>query len=272
MKMICLLLVLSVSTSAFAFDESVNYQPGLNLFTDASQLTDLISTHGSQLCAPVAMTHGMHYLRDVVGFASLLPVGDRDGDGVSDTSKDRIRYFAQACGTDIDQGTHYHEAQACMAAYIEQAGYKSWSYIVGPHAINAPPGTPLATMQHVVTINDVHTYVKQKLMVLMGVGWYNYNPATHTYTRIGGHFFNVYGYDYNNAWGEGHITLKAVNSLVDYSGRIPGMMFDSLEMTAVPADGTTYPSETQFVITGPGFNFVQKTLVEDLFVVWPLAP
>lgn len=272
--MLVLLLVslFAFAVPAFAFDESVNFQPGLNLFGEASQLTDLVSAHGSQLCAPIAMVHGMHYLRDVVGFASLLPVGDQGGDGVADTYKDRIRYFFKTCGTDINQGTHYHEAQACMTSYVQQAGYKAWSYIVGPHAINTPPGTPLSTVQHVVTVNDVHTYLKQKLMVIMGVGWYDYNPATRTYTRIGGHFFNLYGYDYNSAWGEGRITLKAVNSLVDYSSRLPGLMFDSLEMTAKPLDGTTYPSETNFVITGPGFNFVQKTLVEDLFVVWPLAP
>ena len=269
MKLIYFALALMFTTPAFAFDESVNYQPSLNLWNDAAQLTDLYGTHGSQLCAPIAMAHGMHYLRDVVGFASLLPVGDLDRDGVNDSYKDRIRYFFAACGTDREIGTHYHEAQACMSSYVQQAGYKPWVYIVGPHAINAPVGTPLSTMQHTLTINDVRNYVKQKLMVLMGVGWYNYNPTTKTYTRIGGHFFNVYGYDYNLAAGETQIQLQAVNSLQNYAGQLP---YDTLQMTAVPADGTTYPSDARFVITGPGFNFVQKTLVEDIFVVWPLAP
>lgn len=272
MKSIYLVLALLIASPAFAFDEQVNYQPGFSLWNDAAQLTDLYGTHGSQLCAPIAITHGMQYLRSNAGFRSLASVKDVDGDGTADTYKDRIRYFFGTCGTDREIGTHYHEAQACMASYIQQSGYKPWVYIVGPHAINAPAGTPLQTMQHVLTINDVRNYVKQKTMVLMGVGWYNYNPTTRTYTRIGGHFFNVYGYNYDNAWGESQIQLQAVNSLQNYTGRLPGLMYDTLQMTAVPNDGTTYPAEARFVLTGPGFNFVQKTLVEDIFVVWPVAP
>jgi hypothetical protein len=276
MKLIYLVVALFVTilspVQAYAFDESVNFQPGLSLWNDAAQLTDLIGAHGSQLCAPIAMTHGMHYLRDVVGFRSLATVKDLDNDGVQDTYKDRIRYFFAACGTDVNTGTHYHEAQACMSQYVQASGYKPWAYIIGPHAINAPLGTPLQTMQHTLTINDVRSYLKQKLMVIMAVGWYDYNPATRAYTRIGGHFFNLYGYDYNAVWGESQISLQAVNSLQNYSARAPAAMSDTLQMTAVPADGTTYPSDARFVITGPGFNFVQKTLVEDIFVVWPLAP
>jgi len=272
MKSICLVLALLVATPAFAFDEEVNYQPGISLWDDAAQLTDLYGDHGSQLCAPIAITHGMHYLHDVVGFSSLAPIGDLDNDGVIDTNKDRIRYFFATCKTDRNVGTYYHEAQSCMASYIQQSGYKPWVYMVGPHAVDAPDGTPLQTMQHVLTINDIRNYVKQKTMVLMGVGWYDYDAATGTYKRIGGHFINVYGYSYDNAWGESQIQLQVVNSLQNYTNLAPSLMYDTVQMTAVPNDGTTYPSETRFVLTGPGFNFTQKTLVEDIFVAWPVAP
>lgn len=117
-----------------------------------------------------------------------------------------LRYFFQTCGSDINSGTHYHEAEACMRNYVQSSGYNAWAYIVGPHAIDAPAGS-----------------------------------------------------------------TKSVNNLVDYTGRASGNMFDSIEMTAVPSDGTQYPSESNFIITGPGFNFVQKTMVEDLFVVLPMA-
>ncbi len=265
-------LLVFASATAFAFDESINFQPGLNLFNEASQLTDLIGPRGSELCAPISITHGMTYLKYSVGFSSLATVPDMDHDGVADTYRDKIRYFFATCKSDINNGTHYHEAEACMRQYIEQSGYKSYVYIVGPHAIDAPPGVALPTMQHTLTVQDVRTYVGHRLMVLMGVGWYNYNATTNTYTRIGGHYFNVYGYDYNNAWGEQQLTLKVVNSLVNYSGRDAGSMFDSVQMTAVPHDGTMYPTETAFAITGDGFNFQQKSLVEDIFVALPLAP
>jgi hypothetical protein len=268
---VCVALFTLQAFAAQAFDESINFQPGLNLYGEAATLTDLISPHGSQLCAPISITHGMTYLKYGAGYTSLATVPDMDHDGQADTYRDKIRYFFQACGSDVNSGTHYHEAEACMRSYVQQSGYNAWAYIVGPHAIDAPAGSTLPDFQHNVRIEDVRAYLSHRLMVVMGVGWYDYNPATRTYTRIGGHFFNLYGYDYSAAWGEDHITLKAVNSLVDYTGRARENMYDSLEMTAVPNDGTQYPSETGFILTGPGFNFVQKTLVEDLFVVLPLA-
>jgi hypothetical protein len=269
MRHLILLALLLTSASAYSFDESVNFQPGVNLYYDASSLTDLISAHGTQLCVPISITHGMTYLKYDAGFSSLAPIPDIDNDGQADTYKDKIRYFFKTCQTDINGGTHYHEAQACMQSYIQQSGYKAWSYIVGPHAINAPAGSPLNSFQHNVRIEDVRAYVGHGLIVLMGVGWYQFNAVSNSYTRIGGHFFNVYGYDYMKAWGESHMTLKVVNSLVNYGDRDRTQMFDSVEMTAVPNDGTHYPTETPFEITGPGFNFTQKTLVEDIFVVQP---
>jgi hypothetical protein len=269
MKSICFALLLMTASSALAFDESFNFQPGLNLFNEAAQLTDLMGTHGSQLCSPISITHGMQYLRANVGFSSLAPVADLDGDGTIDTYKDRIRYFFATCGTDRETGTHYQQTETCMADYIRASGYKPWVYMVGPHAVDAPENVPLSTMQHPVSINDVRSYLKQKLMVIMAVGWYDFDPATNSYKRIGGHFFNLYGYNWDNAWGESQMQLIAVNSLQSYNAVVP---YDLVQMTAVPADGTTYPSETKFIITGPGFYFTQKTLVEDIFVAWPLAP
>ncbi|MBC7692855.1 MAG: hypothetical protein H7222_13925 [Methylotenera sp.] len=267
-----LAIPLLASHAAHAFDESINFQPGLNLYTEVEQMTDLFGAHGSQLCGPVSITHGMTYLKYGVGFKSLAEVKDLDHDGKADTYRDKIRYFFSACNTDRNTGTHYQDVQNCMQSYVEQSGYKAYSYMVGPHAINSPEGVPLETMKHVLTVKDVRTYVGARVLVLMGVGWYDYNATTRTYTRIGGHFFNVYGYDYDTAWGESHITLKAVNSLVNYAGRARQDMYDSVEMSALPQDGSTYPVETQFVLTGPGFSFTQKTLVEDLFFVLPTAP
>jgi hypothetical protein len=212
----------------------------------------------------------MQYLKETVGFHSLSPVKDLDSNRAPDTFKDRIRYFYGKCGTDKERGTHYHQTQTCMADYVRQSGYKPWVYIVGPHAINSPPSVPLSYMRHALMANDVRNYVKQRLMVIMAVGWYEFDPATKTYKRIGGHFFNVYGYNWEKAWGDSKLELVAVNSLQNYAAS--SAPFDLVQMTAVPADGTTYPSETKYVLTGPGFAFTQKTLVEDLFIVWPLAP
>lgn len=260
------------ATPAVAYDESLNFHPQLNLYNEAAALTDLFGTHGSQLCAPVAITHGITYIRYPAGYSSLMAVPDMDRDGTADTYRDKMRYFFQTCGTDKENGTLYRSAIRCIREYVEKSGYKSYVYMVGAHANEAPPGVNLPVMQHVLNVEDIRTYVGHRLMVLMGVGWYAYNPTTKTYTRQGGHFFNVYGYDWMRSWGQGKIVIKAVNSWVNYTGRQPAQMYDDVEMVKLPNDGTQYPVETGYELHGNGFNFQQKALVEDIFVALPLAP
>jgi hypothetical protein len=262
------------STSHFdaqaSFDESINFQPGLNLYNEAAQLTDLFGAQGSELCAPIAITHGFTYLKYIAGFGQLATVPDIDHDGTADSYRDKIRYFFGTCQTDRNDGTHYQQAIDCMKQYVVASGYNPYVYMVGAHANTSPPGVPLQTMQHVANVTDVRTYVGNRLMVLMGVGWYSFDAATQSWTRQGGHFFNVYGYDYTNALGEAQINLKVVNSWIDYSNRPAAQMFDTVTMTRIqPQAGVTYPAEVAYVLDGPGFQFAQKAFVEDLFVALP---
>ena len=193
-----------------------------------------------------------------------------DDNGTEDTYPDKIRYFFDKCKTNIETGTLFRDAEVCIREYIEESGYKPWVYMVGPHATNFPPGSSLPAMKHLVRVSDMRTYLSRRLMVIMGVGWYDYNSVTNKYIRTGGHYFNVYGYDYFNAWGEDHITLKVVNNLVNYGDRERNNMYDTVEMTAHPDDDTEYPETTGFRITGPGFQFRQQSFVEDIFVALPL--
>jgi len=258
-------------TSLEQFDESLNFQPQLNLYNEASQLSDLFGTRGSQLCAPVSLTHGFTYLRYPLGFSKLLPVGDLDNDGHSDSYRDKMRYFFNTCNTDKEIGTYYSQAIRCMKDYVQASGYKPYVYMIGPHSPEAPEGYPIETNRHVLSVNDLRAYVGNRLMVVMGIGWYTYNAATGVYTREGGHFFNVYGYDYNQAWDQERIVLKVVNSWSNYSDRHPSEYFDNVTMTKLPNDGTTYPQETAYELRGPGFDFTQRAFVEDIFVALPLA-
>ena len=264
--------LLSTVMEPLAFDESINFQPGLNLYNEAAQLKDLYGTHGSQLCAPIAITHGFTYLRYAAGFTSLMPVADIDHDGTADSYRDKIRYFFQTCGTDRETGTYYQASVNCMKAYVQGSGYKPYVYMVGAHSVEAPPGVALPIMKHVLNVDDIRAYVGHRLMVVMGVGWYQYNAADRTYTRQGGHIFNVYGYDYSQAWGAQRVSLKVVNSWVDYTGRTRETMFDTVEMTKLPQDGTTYPAEAGYELRGNGFGFQQRAFVEDIFVALPQAP
>jgi hypothetical protein len=47
-------------------------------------------------------------------------------------------------------------------------------------------------------------------------------------------------------------------------------MFDTIQMTKITPDGTNYPPETAYQLSGTGFDFTQKALVEDIFVALPI--
>jgi hypothetical protein len=257
---------------AGTYEEELLFQPGINLYRIAGALTDLFGTKGSQLCAPVSITHGFAYLKQFPDYGNLQNVGDRDGDGSSDSYSDRIRYFFDICGTDREIGTRYHQAIGCMRRYIEDSGYASYAYIFGPHSPEAPPGQPIESTRHLLSVDDIRASVGNRLLVLMGIGWYRYDEASATYLREGGHFFNLYGYDYETAWGQERIRLKVVNSWSSYEGRAPEESFDVAEMTRLPRDGTGYPAETAYELRGTGFDFAtHRALVEDIFVALPLT-
>lgn len=254
-----------------AFDESYNFQPGLNLYNDAAQLTDLFGTKGSQLCAPNAITHALYYLKYTrqPNFPMLMIIPDMDKDGVQDSFKDRIRYFFHTCETDREVGTRYSIASDCMRKFVADSGYGSFSFMVGPHARYAPEGSTMEQMRSPIIVDHIRYYISNQAAVIMAIGWYKFNPATNAYERDGGHFFNVYGYDYNKAWGQSQVTLKVVNSWVNYTGRQAQDMYDNISMTKV---NETFPEGHSYELSGNGFTFYgMRAMVEDLFIMYPVS-
>lgn len=255
------------------YDESINFQPGLNLYNESAQLTDLFGTKGSQLCAPNSITHAVTFLKYArnPAFPKLMSAPDMDSDGSADTYKDKIRYFFQNCQTDREVGTYYHQAITCMKDYVVQSGYTSFTFMIGPHAKEAPIGYQIEDVRRTITTSDLRYYLANQIPVIMGIGWYNFDQTTQTYVRNGGHFFNLYGYDYNTAWGDNRMNLKVVNSWINYTGRERVNMFDDVSMTRVTGLPTYYPDSVVFELEGPGFTFANsKALVEDLFIMYPV--
>ncbi len=266
--------IVSESKTLEVFDESINFQPGLNLYNEAAELTDLFGTKGSQLCAPNSITHAVTFLRYArnPNFPNLMSVPDMDQDGTADTYKDKIRYFFKVCNTDREVGTYYSQAIACMKNYVAQSGYTSFSFMIGPHSQEAPTGYRIEDVRRTVAISDLRYYLANQVPVIMGIGWYTFNSTTQKYERNGGHFFNLYGYDYNAVFGENKMILKVVNSWINYTGRERINMFDDVVMTRVTGLPTYYPDQVVFELEGPGFTFNQtKALVEDLFIMFPVA-
>ncbi|AZZ36220.1 hypothetical protein CIK05_05235 [Bdellovibrio sp. qaytius] len=256
------------------YDEGTFFAPPFNMSKVDFELTDLLANDGSsQLCAPMAITHAFEFLKRYrnPGFANLPRVADLDHDGVEDTFKDRIRYFFQTCSTDKNTGTLYRQAIGCMDAFIKLSAYQSWAYMIGPHSANAPAGSPLDAVQHVLRLGDIKYYVANQAAVLMGIGWYKFNAATQMWERTGGHFFNLYGYAAMAGWGEDQSDLFVVNSWIDYRSRPTNQYYDTIKISSTRylAQGTV-PSEVAYELTGNGFDFAgYKAFVEDIFVAFP---
>jgi hypothetical protein len=256
------------------YDESINFQPGLNLYQEAATLTDLYGAHGSQLCGPISLTHVFNFLKykHQPPFPQLKTFPDMDQDGVVNSYRDQIRFFFQTCKTNRDTGSFFREIVNCMRDYMNQSGVGTWAYMIGAHATEVPPQSTIDQVQHVLGIDDLRYFLGAQAGVVMGIGWYSYNATTQSYTREGGHLFAVYGYDYQKAWAKNQMVLDVVNSWMDYQSRTPNQMFDRVTMTALPADGTRYPVETGYELRGPGFNFTQRAFVEDIMVAYPVPP
>lgn len=253
-------------------DESINFQPGINLHPEGAKLTDLFGSKGNQLCAPTAITNAINFLKYKrnPAFPNLARIADMDNDGVEDTYGDQIRYFFQTCQTDREAGTYYQQAIGCMKDFMTVSGYKPWAYIIGPHAQEAPPGYDISSVKVPLAVDYIRYYVANQAAVLMGVGWYKFNNATNMFERVGGHFFNIYGYDYDLAWQQDKVILKAVNSWIDYTGRSAQNMYDNVAMNKI-TDTSNYPDGLAYTLSGPGFDFTEfKAVAEDIFVMLPI--
>lgn len=256
------------------YDEGTFFVPAFNMSKVDFQLPDLLADNGtSQLCAPMAITHAFEFLKRYrnPGFANLPSVPDMDNDGTADTFKDRVRYFFQTCNTDRNEGTRYRQAIDCMDTFIKGSQYNSWSYMIGPHSINAPTGSPLDSVQHVLRLADIKYYVANQAAVLMGIGWYKFNATSQVWERTGGHFFNLYGYANMTGWGEDQADLFVVNSWIDYRSRPANMQWDTIKISSTKyLNQATVPSEVAYELAGEGFNFAEyKAFVEDIFVAFP---
>lgn len=260
-----------LTPSRILTDESINFQPGINLYPEGAKLTDLFGTKGNQLCAPTAITNAINFLKYKrnPAFPNLARIPDMDNDGVEDTYRDQIRYFFQTCQTDREAGTYYQQAIGCMKDFMTVSGYKPWAYIIGPHAQEAPPGYDISSVKVPLAVDYIRYYVGNQAAVIMGVGWYKLNTATNIYERIGGHFFNIYGYDYDLAWQQDKVIIKSVNSWIDYTGRSAENMYDDVVMTKI-TNPANYPDGLAYTLSGPGFTFNDfKAVAEDIFVMLP---
>lgn len=258
---------------AQTFDDTVFFVPPFHLSGIDNELPDLLGKTQSNLCGPIALTHAFEYLKRYrqPNFPQLRQIADMDKDGEIDTFKDRVRYFYTTCKTDKDAGTRYSLLTQCTDDFIKLSPYRSWTYMIGPHARTAPPGNTVEDLQKALSVTSIKYFLKNQAAVIMGIGWFKFDPQSRKYVRTGGHFFNLYGYGYVNDWGANRLDLFVVNSWVNYSTRPAGKVFDHIILSSLAAyQPETLPSDVSFELQGTGFNFPDyKAFVEDIFVAYP---
>lgn len=267
-RVLLAILIASTALSARAREESVNFAPPIVLSGIEAQLRDLVGSAGSQLCAPIALAHGFQILKNLRARLNPGPaaIPDLDGDGFPDTAKDRIRHFFTDCETDKRSGTRYHAVVACMQRYLN---HSATARMVGPHAADA--ARDARGLRSPLRLSDIREPLRKKALVLMGIGWYRRNPATGVYEREGGHFVNLYGYDYDRNSGDEMMTLIVVNSWVDYRNRAPERAYDRVQIRRIERGQRDFvPREIAYELTGEGFQFADiKAFAEDIFVALP---
>jgi hypothetical protein len=96
---------------------------------------------------------------------------------------------------------------------------------------------------------------------------------TKTWTRDSGHYIGVYGYDYNNSWGESQIQLKIINPEMQYDNTRKYAQFDTITvMKYSPQPGITYPVNRSFIATGSGFGgATDRGFVGSMLTVDPVV-
>ncbi len=256
------------TTGEDLFSESKMIAPGFAVYQGDSKLSDLFGTKGnSSLCWPTTMANAMAYYRlwsPDPNFNLPLVEDPLNGDYTL-----QVREFAKECKTNAETGTLVVDAEACLKAYLASSGIQNpFAYVVGPSAVDAPPGQPLRNFNRPITIQDIRSNIYWGTGVFLHADYYKYDANHKSWVYSTGHYVWVVGYDYDTSWGDDHILLKIVNPNVDYSSRAPNARWDNVTMMKIPhKPGVIYPQNQNYVLDGFGFKGIDtRGFVKNLFL------
>jgi hypothetical protein len=240
------------ATDAEVFDESVIFAPNFGVNQNDPALSDLFSKAGlSNLCFPTTLAEDLIFLKGFSNpkFASLQLAGtSQDGKTVDPNAL--IRQLAKDCKTNAETGTFDFDGLNCALALAGNAQLIS-PFDQSPAGLNPP--LPIETRQ--VKIEDIRNTLKRGVPAILEVAWFKFDAPTRTWIRDSGHYVGVYGYDYDNSWGENQIQLKIINPEMNYGTSRQYAQFDTVTIERVsPQPGIIYPANRPFIATGSGFG------------------
>ena len=250
-------------SDSLVYDESALFAPSFGVNQNDPSLADLFGKNGqSSLCVPTSIAEALIYLYGKANspFNHLLLNG-LSSDHSSIDPNALVRQMALACKTDLNNGTSALNDFHCISSMITNSGYGMGNtQFIDP--FDTDSSLPLQT--RIVTISDIREALKAGDPVLLEVSWYQFNAVTGRWTRTGGHHIGVYGYDYNNSWGEDQIQVKVINPEHTYAlsthteadGTVhPWAVFDTVTISKYsPQPGVTYPANSPYILSGSGFG------------------
>lgn len=144
---------------------------------------------GTQYCAPVSVSNSLMWLSDN-GFPNLIPQsGDRQRDQFD------VAYLLGSSvymNTSLISGTGANNLCIGLKQYILDKGYtynrlevRGWRYIY----------QEFDTGEDIPNLHWVKLGIQGNGSVWLNVGFYTYDSVTDKYSRIGGHWITLVGYD-----------------------------------------------------------------------------
>jgi hypothetical protein len=255
---------------AESFDESVSFAPNFALNQNDPALSDLFNKEGySNLCFPTALAEDLIYLQAYHPhkFASLKLAG-LSSDSSSIDPNALIRQLVGLCHTDSEKGTLTLDKLSCALSMLSNSGYRAGNtLLVSPfHRSN---NLPIASRE--VTIKDMRIILKSGLPFVMEAGWFRFDAEKKQWVKNGAHSFSVFGYNYNQKWGDDQIELKVINPEGNYGPSRQIAKSDTILVKRIsPEPGVTYPEGSPFVLSGIGFGNSQKLgFIETILLVAP---
>lgn len=239
-------------TDSKVFDESVIFSPNFAINQNDPSLSDLFSSKGvSNLCFPTALAEDLVYLAAYHSPKfSALQLHGLSGNLINPNSV--VRQLTTLCRTDFNKGTDSLDAINCSLEILKQSGYDTGAtQLISP--FNQSATLPITSRE--VTIKDIREALKTGNPIILEIAWFKFDSTTNQWVHDNGHYFTVFGYDYNTSWGEDQIQVKVVNPEMNYNTARKYALFDTVTIQRYsPQPGITYPAHRPFILSGNGFS------------------
>lgn len=224
--------------------------PMLNMYQLDQEFADLFGTGGaSNICGASSMANALIYLKH--NHTPKFPKILKDSIEPGDTNGDVVRLMFDMCDVNPNSGTTSKKLRDCAKDGLEEGDYNtSNTFVRGVHSSIKTQKFPPSPADLKVMITNRYdgpqdSITESDRAVVLLFGWYQSNwdnaKKKNVYSRVGGHFVTLSGYDgltknYHLNSTKKKYTFYVSNPLVDYNALHPTSLirYSKLSLEAVP--------------------------------------